>query len=91
MLSITPDQLAAAGGHISRTWGDHGYRIEEITSPTFAVSLFHVCASDGARFVVGVDRWGNTGGPVDSDGHETPERTAALAALVTEMQERASA
>ncbi len=50
MLSITPDQLASAGGHISRTWGDYGYRIEAIESPTHTVSLFHVCASDGSRW-----------------------------------------
>lgn len=91
MLSITPDQLHSAGGHITRTWGDYGYRIEAIESPTWAVSLFHVAASDGARFVVAVDKWGNTGGPVDSHGYETPERTAALAELVTRMHAQATA
>src|SRR5215472_13291838 len=90
MLSITPDQLTSAGGHIAREWGDYGYRIESIESPTHAVSLFHVRASDGARFVVAVDKWGNTGGPVDSHGYETPERTAALTALVREMHTHAT-
>jgi len=93
MLSITPDQMAAAGSYISREWGDHGYRIEAIESPTFRVSLFHVCASDGARFVVGVDKWGNTGGPVESHGHghAEPGQAAALAELVSEMHAKASA
>lgn len=89
MLSITPDQLAAAGGYISRTWGDYGYRIEGIESATYAVSLFHVCASDGSRFIVAADRWGNCR-YTDSHGYETPERTAALSALVTEMHATAA-
>jgi len=92
MLSITPDQLCAAGGYIARTWGDYGYRIEAIESPTPRVALFHVCASDGSRFVVGVDRWGNPGPrSVDSHGYESAERTADLAALVTEMHAKAAA
>jgi len=91
MLSITPDQLAAAGSYISREWGDCGYRIESIESPTHAVSLFHVCASDGARFIVAVDKWGNHGDAVDSHGYETPERTEALAVAVRDMHEVATA
>ena len=59
MLAITPEQLCSAGGYISREWGDYGYSIEKIESPTHRVSLFHVCASDGARFVVAADRYGN--------------------------------
>jgi hypothetical protein len=59
MLSITPDQLCSAGGYISANWGDHGYRIEAVESPTHAVSLFHVACSDGSRFTVAADRWGN--------------------------------
>jgi len=90
MLSITPDQLGAAGSHIARVWGG-GYRIEEIESPTHAVALFHVVCSDGGRFTVAVDKWGNMGGPVDSHGCETPDRTKALAALVRDMHEVATA
>ena len=89
MLSITPDQLSAAGSYIAREWGDYGYRIEAIESPTRAVSVFHVVCSDGGRFIVAADKWGNTRGPVESHGYETPERTEALAALVAEMHERA--
>jgi hypothetical protein len=58
-LSISPDQLASAGGFISREWGDHGYRVEAVESPTWAVSVFRVAASDGGRFSVVADRWGN--------------------------------
>ena len=93
MLSITPDQMSAAGSYISRTWGDYGYRIEAIESPTFRVSLFHVCASDGSRFIVACDRWGNCQ-HAESDGYGhagTPERNAALSALVTWMHAKASA
>ena len=90
MLSISPDQMSAAGSYIAHEWGDYGYRIEAIESPTHAVSLFHVCASDGSRFIVAADKWGNTGGPVESHGYDTPERTAALAALVKEMHAHAT-
>lgn len=84
-LCITPDQLCSAGGFISREWGDYGYRIEQVESPTHAVSLFHVCASDGARFVVAADKWGNCQLAAESHGYETPERTEQLAAVVREM------
>lgn len=90
MLSITPDQMSAAGSYIAREWGDYGYSIEEIESPTHAVSLFHVRALDGSRFVVAADKWGNTGGPVESHGYDSPERTAALDALVMEMHAAAA-
>ena len=93
MLSISPDQLSAAGSYISHEWGDYGYRIEAIESPTHAVSLFHVCASDGSRFIVAADKWGNTGGPLDSQGygHAEPGQAAALADLVAEMHAKATA
>lgn len=58
-LWTSPEQLAAAGGYIAREWGDHGYRIEGITSPTRLVSVFRVAAADGARFAVAADRYGN--------------------------------
>ena len=83
--------MAAAGSYISRYYGDFAHRVENITSPTRCVSLFHVVASDGSRFIVGVDKWGNAGGVVESHGYETPERTAALVALVAEMDTKASA
>ena len=90
-VNVGIEQVMAAASYIQREWGDYGYRIERIESPTRAVSLFHVVASDGARFIVAADKWGNTGGPVDSHGYESPERTAALTALVTEMHAKAVA
>lgn len=90
-VNMTPDQMSAAAGYIAREWGDYGYSIEDVESPTHAVSLFYVRALDGSRFVVAADKWGNTGGPVDSHGYASPERTAALDALVAEMHTAATA
>ena len=90
-VNVGIEQVMAAASYIQREWGDYGYRIEAVESPTHAVSLFHVRASDGARFIVAADKWGNTGGPVDSHGYESPERTAALGALVAEMHAKAVA
>ena len=91
MLSITPDQLSAAGSYIAREWGDYGYRIENIESPTHRVSLFHVCASDGSRFTVAADRWGNTRYQDTHAFTAADERLAALVPLVTEMHANAAA
>ena len=90
-VNVGIEQVMAAASYIQREWGDYGYRIETVESPTHAVSLFHVRASDGARFIVAADKWGNTGGPVDSHGYESPERTAALETLVREMHAKATA
>ena len=83
MISVSPDQLASAGGYIAREWGDHGYRIEAITSPTHAVSVFSVvCCGDGARFAVAVDRWSNC--------EELPDDPAAREANIRAMHDRAT-
>ena len=58
-MSVSPDQLASLGGYIAHEWGDYGYRVTGIESPTWAVSVAHVCASDGSRFDVMGDRYGN--------------------------------
>lgn len=36
MLSISPDQLSAAGSYIARNWSADGYVIENITAPPAA-------------------------------------------------------
>lgn len=90
MLMITPDQMSAAGSYISREWGDYGYSIEEIESPTHAVSLFHVVAGDGSRFIVAADRWGNCR-YADSHGPLAPVRDEAIRSMVTEMHAAATA
>ena len=93
MLSIRPDQLASAGSYIAHTWGDYGYRIEEIESPTWSVSLFHVVASDGSRFTVLVDKWGNAAHADTHEfgGYQPRERLEALTAQITAMHEKANA
>lgn len=55
------DAYMAAGGYLSRNWGDHGYRIGYVgqygteTHPY----LFSCSHSDGSRFFLVSDRWGN--------------------------------
>ncbi len=90
MLQIAPDQMSSAGSYISREWGDYGYSIEKIESPTHRVSLFHVVASDGSRFIVATDRWGNSR-HLDSHGYAADKQPAELTELVTEMHATASA
>jgi hypothetical protein len=57
-LTATPDQLSGIGAYIAREWGDYGYRIEAMESPTRAITVAHVVASDGSRFMVAGDRYG---------------------------------
>ena len=83
MMSVSPDQLASAGSYIAHEWGDYGYRIEDITSPTRAVSVFHVCASDGGRFAVAVDRWSNCQALPDDMGERIDVVRAMHARAVT--------
>jgi hypothetical protein len=84
-VDISPGQLSAAGSYIAREWGDYGYQIEGIESPTVAVSLFHVRALDGSRFIVAADKWGNCRKAADSPGYATEELGAKLAAVVKKM------
>ena len=88
-LSLTTDQLSV-GSYIAQQWGDYGYTIEGIESPTHAVSLFHVRHSDGSRFIVAADKWGNCQKAADSHGYATPERTAELLNVVSVMHIHAS-
>lgn len=59
-MIVNPEQLHAAASHIERNYGHYGYAVEIIESPTAMVSLFHVVHSDGSRFIVAADRYGNT-------------------------------
>ncbi len=81
-ISVSPDQLASAGSYIAREWGDHGYRVEEITSPTHAVSVFSVVCGDGARFAIAADRWSNC--------EELPDDPAAREAKIRAMHAHAT-
>lgn len=79
MISVTPDQLAAAGSYIAHEWGDYGYRVEEITSPTHAVSVFAIVCTDGSRFAIAADRWSNCAVLPD----DPAERTEKIRAMHT--------
>jgi hypothetical protein len=84
-MSVTPDQMASAGSYISHNWGDYGYRIEGVQTRTYAVTVFRVCASDGSRFTVLADKWGNCR---YLDTHSGDD---GLSDVVDEMHEKATA
>jgi hypothetical protein len=77
-LDISPWQLAAAGSFIGATWGEDGYRITDIKSPTRLVSVFTVLCSDGSEVKVAVDRWGNVQDLTDADPNARVERVHAM-------------
>lgn len=61
-MNLHPDAIAAAASRVSREWGDTGYRIEKISqipSEHSNAAVMHVVHSDGSRFTVAADRWGN--------------------------------
>ncbi len=84
-MSVTADQMSSAAGHLARNWGDYGYRFEGIETRTRAVTVFRVCASDGGRFAIVADKWGNCR---DLDTHNSDD---GLNELVTEMHANAVA
>lgn len=84
MLFLSPDQMSAAASYLERNWGNSGYCIEKIESPTHRISLFRVVAGDGSRFTLVADKWGNVR---DLDTHSGDD---GLAGLVSEMHAKAS-
>lgn len=58
-LSASPDAMQCVAGRLGREWGDYGYTIEGADSPIFGGARLFVRHSDGSRFMVAVDRWGN--------------------------------
>lgn len=55
------DAYMAAGGYLSRNWGDYGYRIGyagQFGTPDKPY-LFACSCSDGSEFYLVSDRWGN--------------------------------
>ena len=58
LVDISPDQLVAAGGYVNREYGPVGYQFEAIDSHG-PITAFRVRCSDGGRFFVIADRWGN--------------------------------
>jgi hypothetical protein len=85
-MSVTADQMSSAAGYLVKNWGDYGYRFEGIETRTHAVSVFRVCCSDGGRFCIVADKWGNA---QHLDTHADNE--AGLHELVTEMHANATA
>ncbi len=84
-MSVTADQMSSAAGYLVRNWGDYGYRFEAIETRTYAVSVFRVVCSDGGRFSIVADKWGNT-------SHlDTHNSDAGLDELVSEMHAKATA
>lgn len=84
-MSVTADQLSSAAGYLVRNWGDYGYRFEGIESPSGAVSVFRVVCSDGGRFSIVADKWGNCA-HLDTHGGDD-----GLAELVSQMHAKATA
>ncbi len=52
------DAVSAAAAHVSRNWGDDGYRLGLIKRCGTSV-IFGARAGDGSEFFFYVDRWGN--------------------------------
>lgn len=69
-LSLTPDQMSAAASYLIREWGEYGYTIEAIECPTYKVALFRIRHSDGSRFTIATDKWGNSRDWESSDGEQ---------------------
>jgi hypothetical protein len=84
-MSVTADQMSSAAGHLTRNWGDYGYRFEGIETRTGAVSVFRVVVSDGGRFSIVADKWGNCR-HLDTHGSDD-----GLDAIVAEMHATATA
>jgi hypothetical protein len=88
MISVAPEQMSAAASYIANNWGDYGYRVTDVESPTYAVAAFRVAASDGSRFTVFADRWGNCD---YLDTHSDDYPSPAWGQLVERMNARAVA
>ena len=84
-MSVTADQMSSAAGYLVREWGDYGYRFEGIETRTYAVSVFRVVCSDGGRFAIIADKWGNTR---HLDTHSSDD---GLSEVIREMHEKATA
>ena len=84
-MSVTADQMSSAAGYLRSEWGDYGYRFEGIETRTYAVSVFRVVCSDGGRFSIVADKWGNTR---HLDTHNSDD---GLHELVMEMHDKATA
>jgi hypothetical protein len=55
---VSPDAMGAVASHVEREYG-YGYRIGLVSSSFGGAGLFQVLASDGGRFRLYCDRYGN--------------------------------
>lgn len=74
------DATYALVGCLSRSWGDHGYRIA-IAGIGFGAAVAECWAGDGSVFYLAADRWGNVAGGSRTSGYDTAD--AAVAALAS--------
>jgi hypothetical protein len=56
---VKPDAMMAAAAHVERDYGHSGYSLGIISSSWTGSGLFEVSHSDGSRFRLYADRWGN--------------------------------
>lgn len=57
-LTASCDALSAVAGHVSREYGDYGYRIGQVANAGGG-GIFSVRCSDGSTFYLAADRYGN--------------------------------
>jgi hypothetical protein len=76
------DSLWAAASYVAKEYGDHGYRIGLADTILGRVSVFEVAHSDGSRFNIAADRWGNV--------RTLSDDLDAATAELTEMAKQAS-
>lgn len=58
---MAPDAVIEVASKVNREWGSHGYAIQALTEgPVYGSAIAEVWHSDGSRFFVGADRYGNS-------------------------------
>lgn len=67
MTMVTLEAISGAVAHIRRDYGEN-YTIGVVASSMRGGGVFEVCASDGARFELVSDRYGNVWRACDRDG-----------------------
>jgi hypothetical protein len=77
---VAPGALSAAAHFVDREYGSHGYRIG-IAMSSGAVVAFEVAHSDGSRFNIIADKWGNV--------RTVPQDVAAAERMFKDMHRNA--
>jgi len=57
-LNASVEALGALASYVAHEWGEYGYRFEYIAPWDGRGVIGTVCHSDGSRFAVGVNRYG---------------------------------